>query len=67
MKHLVMAFLGFILVMSSLWGGAYVMETADSHWWGLFPTFLTAIFGFMAGSVLIIHNMVEYTSNKTWR
>lgn len=60
MKYKLMLFLGPVISMSTLWGGAYIMVEIHQRgdWWGL-PATLTLTLSIVAGLIAFMYGAVE--------
>jgi hypothetical protein len=51
-KTLIRATIGVAAMLAALWGGAYGMHLVGNAWQS-FPLFLTSVFGFVGGVVMV--------------
>lgn len=58
MKNVLIAVLGLVLLLGSLWGASYVMHD-NVHAWFHFPTYMTACIGIVLGVACCIKGFTE--------
>jgi hypothetical protein len=64
MKRKLMVVLGFLMLLSGIWGGSYVFyEYAQWNWTG-FPTIATTFIWSFIGVIMIIINLCPENRNK---
>lgn len=59
MKHYVITILGLFFSLTSLWVGAFFMNSLTIHDWQHAPTFFTAFLFFVSGITLTIYGLVN--------
>lgn len=59
MKKIAMTILGALLILISLWGGAYFLHIYSHTTWQNFPIFMTAFFSGIAGGAILAYSLAH--------